>query len=251
MPFAVQVRGLRGEDMYLGTVRNAAIQEPYSTVVVADGFAHELMFFNYQQGGVISGTQNTAAGLTETNMRVPNQWVVDGECEVCALEVGVLAVTPWKFHGHPLKRDLREDYEPTFADVRELLARTIVRFHTGGHMPFVGLPLADWPMRLQPGTGMLVSGRVRFGHGIPLGRIEKFWGELAALDPVRFHSPEAVLLVRMRLCQQYDPPTPEVVMHDLPDEDRRLLAAVRALKAAVGPDRALELVAKAAKSAVK
>ncbi len=180
--FAGQVKGLRGADGAVRTLTDVGEYDVWSTVVCPKVPTGELQAFSYGVGASVSGVAAVATKL-DTNMRTPNQFVDE------SMNVYGIAIQPMRYNNKALT-----GAGPTQAillDFDVLEEHTLFRFHVGGDKPFAegriswfsegaGFYGADSTPTLVASNGVpSVAAIRRWEYTLPIGRVEKFWGELS------------------------------------------------------------------------
>lgn len=184
MPLGAQVKGIRGADAQVRSLRDVGEYDVYSMIVVDNAQTGKLFAFAYQVGGQVPGTGITATEL-ETNMRVPNQFV-DESMSVYGIAIMVHRATVDDFQAS----DPQVTYTTTLDDFREIEAYTHFTMHVGGDKPFAegyvtwfgegggiyGMSNANNGEVLANNVPTIAAVR-RWEYKLPIGRIEKFWAE--------------------------------------------------------------------------
>lgn len=186
--FAAQVKGIRGADAQVKTLKDLGEYDVWSKVCIATLQAGELLPFAYGVGGNVPGSfAAIVANKLDTNLRVANQFV-DESMSVYAIALQIERVTAAGF------TNLGASYTTTLADWEQIEAHTLFRMHVGGDKPFAeGLvswfPEAGGPAgATQVNNAEIITNGVATVHSarkwdlkLPIGRIEKFWGEFSWL----------------------------------------------------------------------
>lgn len=150
------------------------------------------IFFSYSVGGQVPGAyRQLQATRLETNLNVANQFV-DEWMDVESIDLVIPRVSLAVYQINPSGGA----YKVTEDDVASLTAMASVRFCCGGEKPFAEATLAHRPivsmtdeLRSEPTLKTILGHAggwiVRFAEfkamSLPIGRIEKFWGELLYL----------------------------------------------------------------------
>ena len=185
--FAAQVKGLRGADAQVRSLKDVGNYDVWTTLILQSAATGEQTGFSYGVGGMVPGTNVNSTKL-ETNLRVPHQFV-DESMNVKGIAIQIERATPAAFQaaGAP-----GTAYTATLDDFREIECHTLFRMHIGGDKPFAE-GLVTW---FAEGGGIygnsnannaeVLSNNVptyaavrQWGYPLPIGRIEKFWAELS------------------------------------------------------------------------
>lgn len=190
MGFGAQVKGIRGADAQVKTLKDVGDYDVFTSIILQSGQTGELMGFSYAVGGQTSGVAINATKI-DTNMRVANQFV-DESMSVYAVAIQVERLTQSRF-----QEDTNDGpYTLTLDDFRSIEAHTLFRLHVGGDKPFAE-GLVTWfgegggiAGMSNANNGEVLANNVptiaavrRWDFRLPIGRIEKFWCEL--LFPAR------------------------------------------------------------------
>jgi len=189
--FGAQVKGIRGADAQVKTLKDLGEYDVWSKVCLGTLQAGELLPFAYGVGGQVPGSANAVvANKLDTNLRVANQFV-DESMSVYAIALQVERVTAQAFQtGAPPAAS----YTTTLADWEQIETYTLFRMHVGGDKPFAEgmvswFPEAGGPAGMtQVNNAEIITNGVaspysarRWDLKLPIGRIEKFWGEFSWL----------------------------------------------------------------------
>ena len=191
--FGATVKGIRGADAQVKTIKDVGEYDLWSKVVVGNAQAGELLAFSYQVGGIVSGTGVNANKL-DTNMRTTGQ-LVDESMAVYGIAICIERVTARRF-----QTGLAIDYPATILDFESIEMATLFRFMVGGEKPFAegrvtwfaeaggvwgsasGVAAANGIV----GSRDIVTNNVpthaslrTWEYKLPIGRIERFWGEFS------------------------------------------------------------------------
>ncbi len=205
--FAGQVKGLRGADGAVRTLKDVGEYDVWSTVILPKTPAGELQAFSYGVGGTVSGSGAAGAGAVtankqETNMRTPNQFV-DESMNVYAVAIQVCPYTKSAYSAG------KADATLTLASHQIIESDVLFRFHVGGDKPF-----AEGRVTWFPAGGGLYGTVVgasinivnnlpthaairRWEYTLPIGRVEKFWGEFSVPRASAAMSENAAVVVRL------------------------------------------------------
>lgn len=182
--FAGQVKGLRGADGAVRTLTDVGEYDVWSTVVTpaAGALNGELQAFSYGVGAAVSGSVAVATKL-DTNMRTPNQFVDE------SMNVYGIAVQMSRRTNAALTAGAATVL--VLADFHIIDEHTLFRFHVGGDKPFAegrvnwfaeggGLYGVDsTPNAVLANGSPNISSIRRWEYTLPIGRVEKFWGEFS------------------------------------------------------------------------
>ncbi len=187
--FAGQVKGLRGADGAVRTLKDVGEYDVWSTVIIPQTPAGELNAFSYGVGGNISGSgvggnPVVTANKQETNMRTPNQFVDE------SMNVYGVAIQPCKLtKGGYLAGGA--DKAMTLASFLILESDVLFRFHVGGDKPFAEgrvtwFPAGGGTYATLAAASVNITNHLpthaairRWEYTLPIGRVEKFWGEFS------------------------------------------------------------------------
>ncbi len=147
------------------------------------------IFFGYSVGGQVPGAyRQLAATRLETNLNVSNQFV-DERMNVESIDLVIPKVSLAVYQINPSGGV----YVVSESDVESLATEASLRFNCGGDKPFAEATLAHRPIvavGLEEPKDPTISTILRHTGGwivrfaefkknpLPIGRIEKFWGEL-------------------------------------------------------------------------
>lgn len=187
--FADQVKGIRGADAQVKTLKDLGEYDVWSKVCVRTLQGGELLPFAYGVGGQVPGAILAAvANKQDTNLRVANQFV-DESMSVYAIAIQVERVTVAAF-----QTGGAASYTTTLADWLQIEAYTLFRMHVGGDKPFAEGMISWFPEAGGPAGATQVNNAEIITNGVatvhsarkwdlklPIGRIEKFWGEFSWL----------------------------------------------------------------------
>jgi len=124
------VKGLRGPDSQVRSLKDVGEYDVFSAVVVANAQAGELRAFAYAQSQAVPGT-NVASTSMETNLRTPGQ-LVDESMLVYGIAIKIHRMTPAIFQATPGDGD----YTAVLNDFLSLEAHTYFSFHVSGDKAF-------------------------------------------------------------------------------------------------------------------
>lgn len=184
----------QSDDWPVGTVKDIGPYPVWSTALLCENGAWDndsrrtIRFFCYHIGGLVSGAQTAlSATRLETNMNVANQFV-DERMNITNIELVIPRVAMATYQINPKTGH----YAVSDEDLQSLVAETHASFYVGGDKPFAECVLAQKSLRtvdsvignpemgdILEGVGGWVARIADFSdHPLPVGRIEKFWGEL-------------------------------------------------------------------------
>ena len=185
--FGAQVKGIRGADAQVRSLKDVGEYDVWTTIVVQNAQAGELMGFAYSVGGQVAGAAGINATKIDTNMLVANQFV-DESMSVYAVACQIKRLTEAAF------QQVAGDgtFTATLADFEAIETHTLFRLHVGGDKPFAEGLLTWFPEAgglagmSQVNNAELISNNVatpasarKWEYKLPIGRIEKFWAELS------------------------------------------------------------------------
>ncbi len=184
--FGAQVKGIRGADAQVRSLKDVGEYDVWTTIVIQNAQAGELMGFAYSVGGTVAGTAVNATKI-DTNMRVANQFV-DESMSVYAVAAQIKRLTEAAFQQTPAFGT----FTATLADFEAIETHVLLRLHVGGDKPFAEGLLTWFPEAgglagmSQVNNAELISNNVatpasarRWEYKLPIGRIEKFWAEMS------------------------------------------------------------------------
>lgn len=191
--FAAQVKGIRGADAQVKTLKDLGEYDVWSKICLSTLQAGELLPFAYGVGGNVPGSgaaAGTVANKLDTNLRVANQFV-DESMSVYAIAIQIERVTAPAFQAAGMGG---ASYTTTLADWEQIEAHTLFRMHVGGDKPFAEGMICWFPEAGGPAGSTQVNNAEIITNGVatvhsarkwdlklPIGRIEKFWGEFSWL----------------------------------------------------------------------
>jgi hypothetical protein len=188
--FGAQVKGIRGADGVVKTLKDVGEYDVWTHIIVSDDQQGELLGFTYQVGGIVSGTGGVNATKLDTNMRVASQFV-DESMSVYAIAIQIERLTRAVFQVHTGSPVDQYPYQATYRDFKEMEAHTLFRMHVGGDKPFsegmltwfaeagglYGSTALSGEEIVANNVPTIASAR-KWEFKLPIGRIEKFWCEL-------------------------------------------------------------------------
>lgn len=181
MSFGQTVRGVRGADGAVRSIKDVGEYDVWTTIVTAAAQVNELQGFTYAVGQNVSGT---AVGSTklDTNLRSPGNFV-DESMNVYAITHEILPFTVIAFNP-------AAGYFPVTADLKDIMSKTLFRFYVGGEKPFAegllqwfpqaggisGFSVVNNDFAINNGVPTPASAR-KWAFTLPIGRIETFRAE--------------------------------------------------------------------------
>jgi hypothetical protein len=188
--FGAQVKGIRGADGVVKTLKDVGEYDVWTHIIVSSGQQGELLGFTYQVGGIVSGTAGVNATKLDTNMRVASQFV-DESMSVYAIAIQIERLTRAVFQDPSGAPPAKVPFQATYRDFKEMEAHTLFRMHVGGDKPF-SEGMLTWfaesgglyGSTAQSGESIIannvptIASARKWEFKLPIGRIEKFWCEL-------------------------------------------------------------------------
>jgi hypothetical protein len=193
--FGAQVKGIRGADGVVKTLKDVGEYDVWTHIIVSSGQQGELLGFTYQVGGIVSGTAGVNATKLDTNMRVASQFV-DESMSVYAIAIQIERLTRAVFQDLSIvppevAPGSKKPFQATYRDFKEMEAHTLFRMHVGGDKPF-SEGMLTWfaesgglyGSTAQSGESIIannvptIASARKWEFKLPIGRIEKFWCEL-------------------------------------------------------------------------
>jgi hypothetical protein len=191
--FGASVKGIRGADAQVKTIKDVGEYDLWSKIIVNDQQAGELLAFSYQVGGIVSGSAGVNANKLDTNMRTTGQ-LVDESMAVYGIAIQVERATARRFTG------AAAEYFVNHLDYMNIEMATLFRFMVGGEKPFAegmvtwfaeaggigGSPASLAAAGAAPAGFEFLANNTptyaslrKWEYKLPIGRIERFWGEFS------------------------------------------------------------------------
>lgn len=189
--FGAQVQGIRGPDSQVRSLKDVGNYDVWTSVVIDNNQAGELIGFSYGVGGGIAGRPAVNSTKLETNLRTPFQFVDESmNVYAVAIQIERLTISAVQPTGAPAGTA----YTATLDDFRNIETHTRFSLHVGGDKPFAeglvswfpeaggiyGMSNANNGEVLGLGTPTPAAARFWDAeYRLPIGRIEKFWCEFS------------------------------------------------------------------------